>query len=87
MSRAIICVGDKTTHGGVVLEGDPIVKIEGRPVARKGDKVSCPMCKGIYVIVEGDENLQVNGRAMALEQMRTSCGARLISNQSIAKSE
>ncbi|MCO6507016.1 MULTISPECIES: PAAR domain-containing protein [Snodgrassella] len=85
MSRAIICKGDTTTHGGVVLEGDPLVNIEGRPIARKGDKVSCPKCTGIHFIVEGDQQLTVKGRPIALENMKTSCGARLLSRQSIAK--
>ncbi|ORF41206.1 PAAR domain-containing protein [Snodgrassella alvi] len=87
MSRAIICKGDTTTHGGVVLEGDPIAKIEGRPVARKGDKVSCPKCSGTHYIVEGDPKLTVKGRLMVLESMKTSCGARLLSKQSLAKCE
>ncbi|MCO6516985.1 MAG: PAAR domain-containing protein, partial [Snodgrassella sp.] len=71
--------------GGVVLEGDPLVNIEGRPIARKGDKVSCPKCTGIHFIVEGDQQLTVKGRPIALENMKTSCGARLLSRQSIAK--
>lgn len=85
MSRAIICKGDTTTHGGVVLEGDPLVKIEGRSVARKGDKVKCPKCSGIQYIVEGSPQLTVQGRPMVLENMKTSCGARLLSRQSIGK--
>lgn len=87
MTRSIICVGDTTTHGGVVVEGDYLVKINGRPVSRKGDKVICPKCENAYIIIEGDSKLKVNGRALALEQMQTSCGARLLSNQSIAKSK
>ncbi|MBP6116975.1 MAG: PAAR domain-containing protein [Neisseriaceae bacterium] len=86
MSRAIICVGDTTTHGGQVLEGDGQILVLGRAVARVGDRVRCPKCKGVYVIVEGDPKLSaLNGQNIALEGMQTSCGARLISSQTNAK--
>ncbi|WP_160299011.1 PAAR domain-containing protein, partial [Burkholderia pseudomallei] len=49
--RAIICVGDTTTHGGKMLEGAPMFTLNGRNVAGVGHKVLCPRCKGIFPIL------------------------------------
>ena len=39
----IIRKGDKTSHGGSVLTASETMKFGGIGVARKGDKVSCPV--------------------------------------------
>ncbi|WP_147485911.1 PAAR domain-containing protein, partial [Burkholderia pseudomallei] len=51
VKRAIICVGDTTTHGGKVLEGAPTFTLNGRNVAGVGHQVLCPRCKGIFPIL------------------------------------
>lgn len=82
--RALICKGDTTTHGGRVLEGSETVKIDDKPVAGVGHKVSCPQCKGVFPILPdllgrhyahriGDIDTAVDG-------MRTACGAVLIAS-------
>ena len=77
--RPRIVVGDTTTHGGVVVSGSDTVKEDGIPVARKGDKVTCPICKPHqFVIVEGIETCLDHGIPVALEGHLTSCGARLV---------
>lgn len=50
MGRAMMCVGDTTTHGGRVLEGSTTATIEGKPIAGVGHKVLCPQCKGVFPI-------------------------------------
>ncbi|WP_133822329.1 PAAR domain-containing protein [Rahnella sp. BIGb0236] len=76
--KKIIHVGDKTTHGGTVITGSNIVSIDGMPVARKSDKVTCPE-HGVNFIIEGDDNHCDNGLAISLEGNRCACGATLIS--------
>jgi uncharacterized Zn-binding protein involved in type VI secretion len=51
--RPFVRVGDRTTHGGVVLTGDPTFSIHGKQAARVGDEVSCPRCKRVSKIVTG----------------------------------
>ncbi|MBA1244510.1 PAAR domain-containing protein [Pseudomonas japonica] len=51
MKRYHIFRGDKTTAGGTVISGNPACKLEGRPVACEGDKVECPACGTVGVIV------------------------------------
>ena len=83
MSRPFIVVGDTTDHGGKVLEGSPADTIDGKPIARVGDKVHCPRstCRGSQVIVEGDPAVLVDGKPAAFHGAKTSCGAVLIASK------
>lgn len=86
MDRPIILVGDKTDHGGVVIEGAPTTYIDGRKVARVGDMVTCPQQGHGHttVIISGDETFRVEGRAVARHGDKTACGATLIASQSLS---
>ncbi|MBR8158040.1 PAAR domain-containing protein [Burkholderia cenocepacia] len=86
MARAMICVGDTTTHGGRVLEGSATATIEGKPIAGMGHKVLCPQCKGIFPILPTGRQYShtFDGRETAVEGMKTACGATLIASQSSA---
>jgi uncharacterized Zn-binding protein involved in type VI secretion len=85
VSRPFILIGDTTDHGGVVLEGTQVSDIGGKPIARVGDKVSCPKHghgqNGIVVIVSGDPTLIIDGQPLARHGDKTSCGATLLSTQ------
>ncbi|EGJ09145.1 MULTISPECIES: PAAR domain-containing protein [Rubrivivax] len=86
MSRAYVRVGDRTSHGGVVLAGSPNTELQGRAVARVGDPVSCPR-KGHGQhnrIVSGDPRLLIDGQPAAREGDRCACGARLLASQTTA---
>ncbi|WZB76029.1 PAAR domain-containing protein [Achromobacter insuavis] len=78
--RSVIRKGDRTSHGGVVVTGDESVQIFGQPMARVGDRVTCPKCAGQHTIVEGVQSVS-SDRRTALEGMKTSCGATLIASQ------
>ncbi|QBL88024.1 PAAR domain-containing protein [Burkholderia pseudomallei] len=85
VKRAIICVGDTTTHGGKVLEGAPTFTLNGRNVAGVGHQVLCPRCKGIFPILPDLLGRRyphtIGERDTAVEGMRTACGAELIASQ------
>ncbi|MFM7024977.1 MAG: PAAR domain-containing protein [Limnohabitans sp.] len=79
MARKIIVLGDATSHGGEVISGSPTSRIDGKAIARVGDKVSCPIQgHGTNAIVEGDPGLLVDGLPAALEGHKTECGCSLI---------
>jgi uncharacterized Zn-binding protein involved in type VI secretion len=78
--RALIRKGDKTTHGGEVLTGDETFIVEGRAVARVGDSVSCPRCRGTHQIVTGAPTM-FSPQMMARHDDLTDCGAKLIASQ------
>jgi uncharacterized Zn-binding protein involved in type VI secretion len=76
-----ILVGDTTTHGGKVISGSPSSTwgAANIPIARKGDKVTCPQCSPhLFEIAEGLEGCDDLGQPMAVEGHKTTCGAVLI---------
>ncbi len=81
--RPLIRKGDRTTHGGTVLAGDTTFLIDGRELARVGDPVSCPQCKGNHVIVTGAPDV-LSGQTVARHDDMTDCGAKLIASQHTA---
>lgn len=85
MSRPLIVIGDKTDHGGEVLEGAPASDTGGKRIARLGDKVSCPQKGhgGTTVIVSGDPTCLIDGKPVARQGDKTACGATLIASQSL----
>lgn len=84
-ARPIIRVGDKTTHGGTVLEGFSSYDIDGRAAAGLGHKVDCPKCKGVFPIIEGVPSFAIGDSLVAIEGMKTACGAALIASQGFAR--
>jgi uncharacterized Zn-binding protein involved in type VI secretion len=79
---ATIRVGDKTDHGGEVVEGFSFFQIDGKPAAGIGHAVTCPKCSGKHYIVGGVDSFSIGGIAVAIDGMKTSCGATLIASQS-----
>ncbi|WP_028309872.1 PAAR domain-containing protein [Derxia gummosa] len=77
-----IRLGDMTSHGGCVTSVScTTATAMGKPLARVGDQVSCPIRgHGPTVIVEGDPDWIIDGRAVALDGHRTACGAALIAS-------
>jgi uncharacterized Zn-binding protein involved in type VI secretion len=85
MSRPFIVMGDKTSHGGTVISADFTSDIHGKAMARVGDMVVCPKCKGVFRINSGaDDMVDGEGRGYARHMDTTECGARLISSQATA---
>jgi len=74
-------VNDKTTCGGLILEGCHGAVLEGSPMAREGDSVSCGMDQKSYPIVGGFTGIRLEGRSVAGTRHSISgcpCGAKLI---------
>ncbi|WP_333981705.1 PAAR domain-containing protein [Burkholderia gladioli] len=85
---AFIREGDTTDHGGRVLDCSQAQLIDGKPVARLGDMVFCPICDGVYPIVHIlPRGMDMDGKPPAFEGDRTACGARLIASQASATAE
>jgi uncharacterized Zn-binding protein involved in type VI secretion len=83
VSRPFILIGDTTDHGGVVLEGTQVSDIGGKPIARVGDKVSCPKHGhgDPTTIISGDPTCIIDGQPAARHGDKTACGATLLSSQ------
>jgi uncharacterized Zn-binding protein involved in type VI secretion len=77
----LIRFGDSTDHNGNVISASSTMFYEGRAVARKGDKVSCPKHDiEPNLIIDGDESMMDNGVPVARHGYRAMCGCRLISS-------
>ena len=83
MAGALIRLGDKTSHNGVVLEASQLSDSGGIGIARVGDKVSCPRC-GVNAIASGDATMIVDGKPVARHGDKTACGATLVAGQQMS---
>lgn len=83
MSRKVIVVGDRTTHGGVVISGAESNCVAGKPIARVGDMVTCPE-HGTNAIIEGASSMNIKGVPVTLEGCKTECGSVLIGSVSVS---
>jgi len=81
MANQIIVTGDTLSpFGGQVVDGSETDDIDGRMVARKGDRVNCAE-HGINSISEGDGSTIVSGMPVALDGHHAACGCILVSLQ------
>jgi len=87
LTRPLIVLGDKTSHGGTVITGDATSTTHGKPMARIGDMTVCPKCKGTFPISQATSIISDgSGRSYARHLDGTACGARLIATQSVTTS-
>lgn len=82
MTQAFIVLGDRTSHGGTVISADMTCSIDGKYIARVGDSVVCPRCKGVFRIATGASDALFMGQAGARHGDTTDCGATLLASQS-----
>lgn len=76
-----VVLGDRTSHGGTVISADFTFDIHGKFVARIGDMVVCPRCRGTFPIVSGAPDMVSMGQSPARHGDRTACGAVLVAGQ------
>jgi uncharacterized Zn-binding protein involved in type VI secretion len=82
MEKHIIRLGDHTTTGGVVITGSPMATDQGKPIARLGDKATCPRCKkGWGPIVTADPHMKIEGIPVARDGDIVDCGCSYGSNR------
>lgn len=86
--RPFIRLGDATDHGGVVITASSPNLILGKPIARVGDSVTCPIPgHGTNVIVTGDPKTIVAGQVAARHGDLCACGALLLASQNESGAE
>ncbi len=82
MAGPLIRLGDKTSHGGTVIEASAHTGSGDLAVARVGDKTTCPIRNhGTTPIISGDPTLIIDGKPAARDGDKTGCGAVLIATQ------
>ena len=84
MGQPFIVLGDKTSHGGTVIQASGQTSTGNVAVARVGDQVTCPIKNhGTNAIVSGDATLIIDGAPVARAGDKTACGAVLIPSQCV----
>lgn len=84
MTRNWIVLGDVTTSGGRVVTASPFTEIDGKGVARRNDRATCPSHSGVFPIVGGfDPATMIDGSEVALHGAELSCGCRVLSTQQL----
>ncbi|WP_269139783.1 PAAR domain-containing protein [Burkholderia stagnalis] len=76
VKRHYLRVGDKSTAGGVVVEGIATTSVMGQELTRLGASVMCPACKTVGHIVPVGPRFPDGwmGQKVALEGDKVSCG-------------
>ncbi|MHB9023476.1 MAG: PAAR domain-containing protein [Armatimonadota bacterium] len=75
---AVARIGDAISHGGTIISGAARTVVEGQPVARHGDSVSCAQHGGQH-ITGGSATVLVEGKPVACVGDAISCGATIVS--------
>lgn len=80
---SFLLIGSVSSHGGVIITGNPMMLVGGVPVACVGDLHACPLFDGksphaVTPIVKngcGSPRTKILGREAALSTDKTACGA------------
>jgi len=81
--RSIVCLGDKNTHGGCVINASSSVYLDGAPAAIVEDLVSCPK-HGVNKIIQGGDSVFDNNVALVVDGCLCACGCRVISSRHVS---
>lgn len=82
--KALITIGCKTDHGGIVVEADSSFLVEGKAVHLEGMKHVCPKCKKtVSAISLGKGFLTVGSKTIIMAGDKATCGATFLPKQSL----
>ena len=76
----MVRLGDKTSHGGLVISASDTFTVRGKQVALNGDTTFCPQCKGTFPIQVAGSERRHHGKLVAYNNDKTACGATLVSS-------
>ena len=76
MARSQARLGDKSNHGGVIVTGASRTLVNGKPLARMGDKHNCPLpghgvdahCERQSLHADGRQAQRAGGRCRGLRR-------------------
>lgn len=77
--KALITVGCKTDHGGIIVLGDSSFTVEGKAVHLDGMTHYCPKCKVQSRAIASNQGfMTVGGKSIVAVGDTSSCGARYL---------
>lgn len=78
--KGVIRLGDKTSHGGLVISAAPDFIVLGKPVVTEGCLTVCPKCRGVFPVKVNASDREHYGQLVAYADDTAACGAKLISS-------
>lgn len=78
--RGVIRLGDRTNHGGQVIQASSGTIVMGKAAALAEDMTHCPKCKGEFALKPAAAGAKCMGRLYAYHDDVTECGAKLITS-------
>jgi len=81
--KGVIRLNDPLVSGGKVTTASG-ADFMGKPVALKGDLVTCPTHKGIFPINECHPTWTMHGRGVVVDGCHASCGCEIKSTLPVA---
>src|SRR5690606_24143602 len=82
--KALITVGCKTDHGGIIVLGDSSFLVEGKAVHLDGMTHFCPKCKvQARAIASNQGFMTVGGKSIVAVGDTSSCGSKYLKNSDL----
>lgn len=83
--KALITVGCKTDHGGIIILGDSSFLVEGKAVHLDGMTHYCPLCKVQSRAIASNQGFMVvGGKSIVAVGDTTTCGSRYLKISDLA---
>lgn len=83
--RALITVGCKTDHGGIITFGDPSFLVEGKAVHLDGMVHYCPKCNVLAKALASNRGFMVVlGRSIVAAGDTSTCGSKFLKTSDLA---
>lgn len=74
----IATLGDKLSHGGTIITASTKRKVNGKYVARLGDKCHCTIHGPTTIITVSAGMPKTDGKPTAHANAKTACGAQIL---------
>ena len=87
MSKALITLGTKTSHGGMVTECELSFLINGIAVHLNGMKHYCHKCQTMVTAISSNLSITVKARPVVIAGDKASCGATFLPMQHLTVSQ
>ncbi len=83
--KALITIGCKTDHGGIIILGDPSFLVEGKAVHLDGMTHFCPKCKVQSRAIASNQGFMiVGGKSIVAAGDTSSCGSKYLKISDLA---
>jgi uncharacterized Zn-binding protein involved in type VI secretion len=81
--KPAIVVGNVTSHGGVIQEGESRWLVDGKAAHLAGMSHYCPKCKTISKAIPDQHSLNVFGKLLIVAGNKSTCGSEYLPQQNL----